>query len=244
MTSTALYTNAATINPASSGSSSGARSLPAGIKSYEEELAKPKTLGTTANQQDFLKLFTTQLQNQNPLDPTKNEAFVAQLAQFSQLEATTNMATQLAALTQSLQGDRMMAGAALIGKSVVVPGGTFQLSQGQSVSATLELPNGADGVQIDVLNATGQVVHQQILGAQPAGSLNFSWSGQNSQGQAQPEGSYRFRAAAVAQGKNISPTINTTATIRGISQETSGELMVQVQGGKSIRLADVKRIGD
>jgi len=35
----------------------------------------------------FLKLFTTQLQNQNPLDPVKNEAFVAQLAQFSQLEA-------------------------------------------------------------------------------------------------------------------------------------------------------------
>ena len=31
----------------------------------------------------FLRLFTTQLQNQNPLDPMKNEAFVAQLAQFS-----------------------------------------------------------------------------------------------------------------------------------------------------------------
>jgi flagellar basal-body rod modification protein FlgD len=39
----------------------------------------------------FLKLFTAQLQNQNPLDPMKNEAFVAQLAQFSSLEATTMM---------------------------------------------------------------------------------------------------------------------------------------------------------
>ena len=37
----------------------------------------------------FLRLFTTQLQNQNPLDPMKNEAFVAQLAQFSSLEANT-----------------------------------------------------------------------------------------------------------------------------------------------------------
>ncbi len=244
MTSTALYTNAASVNPASTASSASARKLPAGIKSYEEEMAKPKALGTTANQQDFLKLFTTQLQNQNPLDPTKNEAFVAQLAQFSQLEATTNMATQLAALTQSLQGDRMMAGAALIGKSVVVPSSAFQLSKDQPVTADIELPNGADGVQVDVLNAAGQVVHQQILGPQPAGRLNFTWSGQNSQGQTQPEGNYRFRAAAVAQGKNITPTISTTATIRGISQEASGELMVQVQGGQSIRLADVKRIGD
>jgi flagellar basal-body rod modification protein FlgD len=244
MTSTALYTNAATVNQGPTASSASARKLPSGIKSYEEEMAKPKALGTTANQQDFLKLFTTQLQNQNPLDPTKNEAFVAQLAQFSQLEATTNMATQLAALTQSLQGDRMMAGAALIGKSVVVPSGTFQLKSGEPVTANIELPNGAEGVQIDVINAAGQAVHQQILGAQPAGSLNFTWSGQNTQGQAQPEGTYRFRAAAVSQGKNITPTISTTATIRGISQEASGELMVQVQGGKSIRLADVKRIGD
>ena len=39
----------------------------------------------------FLKLFTTQLQNQDPLDPVKNEAFIAQLAQFSTLEATTSM---------------------------------------------------------------------------------------------------------------------------------------------------------
>ncbi len=45
------------------------------------------------SQQAFLTLFTTQLQNQNPLDPVKNEAFVAQLAQFSQLEATTKWPT-------------------------------------------------------------------------------------------------------------------------------------------------------
>ena len=35
---------------------------------------------------DFLRLFTAQLKNQNPLDPMKNEAFVAQLAEFSSVE--------------------------------------------------------------------------------------------------------------------------------------------------------------
>ncbi|MFM7341530.1 MAG: flagellar hook assembly protein FlgD, partial [Betaproteobacteria bacterium] len=138
MATTALYTNAATVNQGSAAASANTRKLPSGIKSYEEEVAKPKPSSMTANQQDFLKLFTTQLQNQNPLDPTKNEAFVAQLAQFSQLEATTNMATQLAALAQSLQGDRMMSGAALIGKNVVVPGATFQLVKDQPVTATID----------------------------------------------------------------------------------------------------------
>ena len=237
MATTALYTNAASINPAA------ARTLPAGIKSYEEELAKPKANNTTANQQDFLKLFTTQLQNQNPLDPTKNEAFVAQLAQFSQLEATTNMATQLASLTASLQGDRMMSGASLIGKSVVVPGNAFELKAGQPVQASIDLPKGAAGLQVDVLNSSGQAVYQQILGAQQAGSLQFSWMGQDSKGQPLPDGAYRFRVSAVAQGQNITPTVSTLATIHSISQEASGEMLVQVQGGQTLKLADIKRIG-
>ena len=239
MATTALYTNAASINP----SAAASRAMPAGIKSYEQELAKPKANGTTANQQDFLKLFTTQLQNQNPLDPTKNEAFVAQLAQFSQLEATTNMATQLSALTASLQGDRMMAGAALIGKSVVVPGNNFTYTKDQPVQASVELPNGAEGVQIDVLNAQGQAVFQQILGPQQAGSLSLTWSGQSSNGSAMPEGSYCFRVAAVAQGKNIAPTVSTLSEIRSISQDTTGQVLVQVQGGQTLKLADIKRIG-
>jgi flagellar basal-body rod modification protein FlgD len=237
MATTALYTNAPSINPAAS------RKLPAGIKSYEEELAKPKANNTTANQQDFLKLFTTQLQNQNPLDPTKNEAFVAQLAQFSQLEATTNMATQLSAMAASMQGDRMMSGASLIGKSVVVPGNAFELKAGHPVQASIDLPKGASGLQIDVLNGSGQAVYQQILGAQQAGSLEFGWQGLDSQGKPLPDGPYRFRVSAVAQGQNITPTVSTLSTIQSISQEASGEMLVQVQGGQTLKLADIKRIG-
>lgn len=239
MATTALYTNAASINQPSTAASK----LPAGIKSYEQELAKPKANNTTANQQDFLKLFTTQLQNQNPLDPTKNEAFVAQLAQFSQLEATTNMATQLATLAASIQGDRMMSSAALIGKSVVVPGNAFEHKAGQPVQASIDLPNGADGLQIDVLNSAGQPVYQQILGAQQAGSLQFNWEGQDINGQIQPDGAYRFRISAVAQGKNFTPAVSTLTAIRSISQDASGEMLVQVQGGQTLKLADVKRIG-
>ena len=58
--------------------------LPSGIISYEDYIAKNKVkaTSTTMDQGAFLTLFTTQLKNQNPLDPVKNEAFVAQLAQF------------------------------------------------------------------------------------------------------------------------------------------------------------------
>ena len=64
----------------------------------------------------FLRLFTTQLQNQNPLDPMKNEAFVAQLAQFSSLEATTRMSDSLEQFVSAQSGEKIMRGASLIGK--------------------------------------------------------------------------------------------------------------------------------
>jgi flagellar basal-body rod modification protein FlgD len=64
----------------------------------------------------FLRLFTTQLQNQNPLDPMKNEAFVAQLAQFSSLEATTRMSDSLDQFVSTQSSEKIMRGASLIGK--------------------------------------------------------------------------------------------------------------------------------
>jgi len=75
--------------------------------------------GGAMGQSAFLTLFTTQLQNQNPLDPMNNEAFVSQLAQFSQLEATTKMSDSLGTLVSSMTTDRMTTAASLIGKKSV-----------------------------------------------------------------------------------------------------------------------------
>jgi flagellar basal-body rod modification protein FlgD len=63
----------------------------------------------------FLKILGTQMTNQNPLEPLKDTEFIAQMAQFSQLEQTTSMATSLKQLVVSGQ---LSQGAALIGKSV------------------------------------------------------------------------------------------------------------------------------
>ena len=64
--------------------------LPSNIlttKQYEDQQAKLRVQEEDLDRTAFLTLFTTQLKNQNPLDPMDNEAFVSQLAQFSSLEA-------------------------------------------------------------------------------------------------------------------------------------------------------------
>ena len=87
----------------------------------KQEYEESQLLSSSDDELDrnaFLKLLTTQLQNQNPLDPMKNEAFVAQLAQFSQLEGITNMSTSLTDVADVIRSDRIMTGANMVGKSV------------------------------------------------------------------------------------------------------------------------------
>jgi flagellar basal-body rod modification protein FlgD len=219
--------------------------LPSGIKSYEQVIATPKAASTGASQQDFLKLFTTQLQNQNPLDPTKNEAFVAQLAQFSQLEATTNMATQLTSFVSSMTGDRMLNGAALIGKKVAVDGAPVVMSGGQPVQGVIALPAGADGMRLEIFDSQGTLVRQQIAGAQTPGEVTLTWDGLDAVGSQVADGTYSFKATITSGGVTSNPAVKTLATVRSVSQaDAASPLMLQVDGGLSVALSDVKRIGN
>jgi len=220
--------------------------LPNGIVSYEEYTAKNKVKPTnnTMDQGAFLTLFTTQLRNQNPLDPVKNEAFVAQLAQFSQLEATTAMKTSMETMVKSLDGDKMLAGAALIGRRVAVPNGPLTLLGGQPVEANVDLPTGADGVQMLVFNDKGQQVRKQIFGAQPIGTMRLSWDGLSDAGAPMPDGNYTSQVLASSMGKALQPKVNSLATVRSVSNAGTADnvWILEVDGGKSVNMADVKRI--
>ena len=203
----------------------------------------PSKVASGMGQQDFLKLFTTQLQNQNPLDPTKNEAFVAQLAQFSQLEATTNMATQLTSFVSSQSGDRMLAGASLIGKKVALEGVPVSMVGGQPVQGVISLPNGASGMMLEIMDASGAVVRQQIIGPQPSGEVTLTWDGRDGAGTLVADGNYTFKATVTAAGATTEVPVKTLTTVRSVSQDDpTSELMVMVDGGRSVKLSSLQRI--
>ena len=78
-----------------------------GIQDTLDQLNTPSVLSGegglgSLGQADFLRLLTTQLSNQDPLNPTDNEAMLAQLAQFSQLEAATDSTLVLNEISDKL----------------------------------------------------------------------------------------------------------------------------------------------
>ena len=194
----------------------------------------------------FLRLFTTQLQNQNPLDPMKNEAFVAQLAQFSSLEATTRMSDSLDQFVTSQSTERVMRGASLIGKNVFVGGATVSQSGGQPIEGMLNLEGMADSVMLQVVDRnTGQIVNAMDLGPQMAGEVEFTWNGGNFEGEAAPAGDYVF-LAEMAQGeaKKQVPVL-AEAKVKGVSwNDEIGQVLLEIADGQSVPLSEIKRILD
>ncbi len=221
-------------------------SLPSGIVKYEDYQAQQKATPTNTNmgQTEFLTLFTTQLKNQNPLDPVKNEAFVAQLAQFSQLEATTAMKTSMQNLVSSLANDRLLGATSLIGKTVGVPDGPVMVTDTTVSQGVVNAPTGADGIKVQIFNDKGILVRTQIMGAQPPGDVTISWDGTNDGGTTVPNGAYRYVASVNSNGTVTKSTVNTYAQVTGVSSAgtADGTMLLEVAGGKTVNLADVKRI--
>ncbi|MFZ9297816.1 MAG: flagellar hook assembly protein FlgD [Hylemonella sp.] len=236
--------NAAAVVNASNGQASKA---PAGIMTTASAAMSKltSTAGTAGSmgEKDFLLLFTTQLKNQNPLDPVKNEAFVAQLAQFSQLQATTTMSDTLKSYVDSMAGQQMLNSANLIGKQVLVPNAPGAWNGSTPISGSFSLPQGADAVQLEVLDSTGNIVNSQSYGPQSIGDIPFAWSGVDAAGNTAPKGYYTFRATVFNKGASSSAPLSVYATVNSVNQSADKSINLNVAGGKSIKLTDVTRIG-
>lgn len=214
-----------------------------GITRYSDLKNSPATAKEQMGKTEFLTLFTTQLQNQNPLDPVQNEAFVAQLAQFSQLEATTNMSTSMESMVKNMKSDRFMNGANLIGKQVTAPMGNARYEAGSTINGLISLPTGADSVRLDVFDAQNNKVFSQAMGRQMPGDLKLSWNGATDAGGPAPSGTYKIVATVNSLGKVTQTPISTPMTVKSVTYSPADDdLIVEVEGGATVPLSQVTRI--
>ncbi len=159
------------------------------------ETVKPDPLG----QDVFLRLLTTQLKHQDPLEPMNGTEFVAQLAQFTQLEQTTGMNQRLQELVDGNVALNQFGVTGLIGKEVKVEGDLVMWSENGAVDLPYLLDAEAAEVVVQISNRNGQIVRTLRPGSQAAGLQSLSWDGRDQDGNALTSGEYLFEVAA----KNI-----------------------------------------
>jgi len=145
-----------------------------GINSAKEKFA-PKDTKNQLGQEDFLKLMTTQLQNQDPFAPVDNADFIAQMAQFSTVTGITSMDETMKSVSEQLSEMRIASTTQMMGHSVLVPGKYARPDKEGVVSGLVDLPDTASNLNIIFENSDGEVLHQDSLGLQKAGLVGFQW---------------------------------------------------------------------
>lgn len=137
----------------------------------------------------FLQLLTTQLKNQNPLDPLDTNQFTQQLVQFAQVEQQMKSNDLLSGLVLLEESSEATAALAYVGSTVVVDGSTAQLANSQA-KWTLNVSKPSTAT-ITIKDATtGQSVYTGTIGVNP-GNQAFTWDGRGNDGRVWPDGSYR-----------------------------------------------------
>ena len=176
------------------------------------------------NYDTFLTLLTTQLKNQDPLQPTDSNEFVRQLVQFSEVEQsiTTNKSLdKLLALQTSGQAIGAMS---YIGNTIEALGDTAPLQNG-TATYTYAFDKQADSATVGIYNSDGQLVSTAV-GETTLGKHTFVWDGLDINGNPVPEGSYKIAVAAKdADGNSLQAATGVVARVTGVDQTTDGTLL-------------------
>lgn len=185
------------------------------------------TASTTSSASDiqnrFLELLVTQMKNQDPLNPMDNAQVTSQMAQLSTVTGIDNLNTTLQALSNSLTSNtnQSLQAAGMIGHGVLVPGNVINLASGTGLGG-FQLPQAVDDAQVSIYDASGALVRNIDMGAQPAGVVQMGWNGTNNNGVAMPDGKYTFAVNATQAGNSVVPTNLQYGLVNSVTQDASG----------------------
>lgn len=203
--------------------------------------SKTKTTSTTNDMENrFLTLLTTQLKNQDPLNPLDNAQLTSQLAQINTVNGIERLNASLSKLLSAYDSSQAMQTSALIGKSVLVAGSGLALSGGYT-GAGIKLDEAADQVTINIVDSSGKTVQSQQLGAREAGVFSFVWDGKNDAGEQLKDGSYKFSVEAVKGGSKINATALQLGTVSAVTRSGNG-FVLDLGSLGNVKFDDVQQI--
>ncbi|MDO8346536.1 MAG: flagellar hook assembly protein FlgD [Rugosibacter sp.] len=202
--------------------------------------AKKAASATTDAQDRFLKLLTTQLKNQDPLNPMDNAQMTSQLAQISTVDGIEKLNATLQKLLSSSTDSETLQAAALVGRQVIVAGNGMNLTDAGAVGG-VELASNADQVVVTVKDVNGLVMNTINLGKLDAGVHNFVWDGKTDAGVKAVNGSYSITVAATQGSNNVAATALQLAGVQNINRSSQG-VSLNLGALGLVTLNDIKQI--
>lgn len=190
------------------------------------------------NKDDFLKLFITQLQNQDPLNPMDSTEYISQLAQLTQVEQAYNTNSNLQNILSALNGSSALSAVSFVGNEITAAGNQVYLKDGEGAEVTLSVPKTAEQVTVNILDANGSVVRTLTIDGADAGDATLAWDGKDTSGAQLPSGAYTVAATGLdAAGNSFICTPYIRGTVTGVN--FAGTSPVLVVGGLEVPFTDL-----
>jgi flagellar basal-body rod modification protein FlgD len=214
--------------PASSTSNSSASSANA--------LASQQIAG---NFQSFLQLLTTQLQNQNPLDPLDTNQFTQQLVEFAGVQQQLNTNDSLATLVSLQQATQSTEALSYVGKIATVSGNTATMANSEAVWA-VSVPS-ASTMDVSIASSTGQTVFTGSYNVSAGNNQPFEWNGMGNDGTQYPDGNYTMTATAKdSAGDTVAVSTSVGGVVSSVDLTQSPPLLTI--GGQTYTMSQIQSI--
>jgi flagellar basal-body rod modification protein FlgD len=194
-------------------------------------------------QEDFLTLMITQFRNQDPFEPMDNGDFLGQLAQFGTVNGIERLNSAFSGLSSSIQSEQVLQAANLVGRSVLAQAESGYLPDAGTLSGSVVLPSSAGSVQVEISDASGQLVRRLDIGSHEAGLAEFTWDGRNESQELLPAGHYTIAARATRGTSVESLETYVQANIESVNLGQYGQGMtLNLAGGDELSVNQIRRI--
>ncbi|MGI9436891.1 MAG: flagellar hook assembly protein FlgD [Geminicoccaceae bacterium] len=201
--------------------------------------AIPSTAATKENDKDrvgladnfdsFLKLLTTQLQNQDPTSPLDADQFTQQLVQFSGVEQQIRSNETLAQLASLMQANQLGQSVGYLGAEVEAEGDIVRLGDDGSAKVHYELDGPASAVTVKISDELGQTI-ATFAGETGGGRHSLTWDGFGDDGVRHSEGAFKIDVVAEnATGDPVEASTMITGLVDGV-EFGDGQTLLSVDG--------------
>ena len=187
----------------------------------QQEQRTPKN---NLDKDDFLKLFVTQLQNQDPLKPKDGTEMAAQLAQFNSLEQMLNVSKGIERLEKIENAKSANDMIHFIGKEVTVDRPEVILKAGKVNPLSINIDSPVQSAQLVIKNKIGETIATVPLGDLQTGKHHLKWDGLDAAGKRFPDGKYRVELGRFGESQPVPARFQSRVEISGVDLSESGAL--------------------
>ncbi len=206
----------------------------------EADFTKGVNTNKNLDKNAFLTLLVTQMQNQDPLNPTEDKEFLAQLAQFTSLEQLTNLNTSMDKMVEVTNRGQLFSAVSYIGKYVSAPGNTVKLEDTGTASTVYYATDApTTGGHINIFDTDGNIVYTEVLQPKTSGTYTFEWNGKDSDGNKMPAGYYGVSIGLEdSDGKSVLATTAIDGKVSGV-ESIEGEYYLTLDDGRVMQFSSV-----